>query len=54
MMTSKASLIREEGRRLTELRRSNAAGLHDPRPRRTRTRHDAKLRAVRESLEVAS
>ncbi len=31
------------------LRRSNAAGLHDPRPNRQRSRSDARRSAIRES-----
>ncbi|MEZ0073576.1 hypothetical protein [Planotetraspora sp. GP83] len=48
---------RTAGTRLTELRRSSAAGRHDPRPRRTRTRAAARqaatafTRALREQLE---
>jgi len=36
------------GARLVELRRSNAAGRHDPRPRRTRTRTAARRAALRD------
>jgi len=35
-------------RAMTELRRSGAAGKHDPRPNRQRTRRDAKRRAIAE------
>lgn len=39
------------GARLVELRRSNAAGKHDPRPRSARTRGLARRTAIRDSRE---
>ncbi|MFF4777500.1 hypothetical protein ACFY05_32055 [Microtetraspora fusca] len=37
------------GTRLAELRRSNAAGRHDSRPRRRRSRGDARRGAIADS-----
>lgn len=39
---------RRTGVRLVELRRSNASGRHDPRPRRARTRAAARRAALRD------
>jgi len=41
----------DEGRRLTELRRSNASGKHDPRPRKLRNRKARREDAIRRSKE---
>lgn len=39
---------RRTGARLAELRRSNASGRHDSRPRRARTRSSARRAALRD------
>jgi hypothetical protein len=49
--TEHARPIRKEGQRLQELRRSNAAGIHqDRRTKRVRARRDKRLAAIKESM----
>ncbi len=43
--------VNSMGRRLTELRRSGAAGKHESRPRGSRTRHDQRNKSIRDSQE---
>lgn len=52
-MSKKHRPVRNEKlyRAMVELRRSNAAGKHDPRPNRQRSRADAKRAAIRESMD---
>jgi hypothetical protein len=52
-MSRRTNVLRASGARyvwgMQQIRRSNAAGPHDPRPNRRRSRGDARRAAIRES-----
>lgn len=52
-MSKRTSIVRAANARyvaaVQQLRRSSAAGRHDPRPNRQRSRQDARRAAIRES-----
>lgn len=50
MSKSRNTAQEERVREVQERRRSHAAGKHDPRPRKNRTRADQRVKAIKNSV----